>query len=309
MHSVGMPRRVDLPLTLAIAPFRTREVDAEVMSRGRLRSSDVEHPFHGVNSVDRPTSVWDRAEVFALLLRPGDAYSHTTAAALLGAPLPRLHDTRLHVTTIGEGDRFRRRGITGHRASALPVTMHHTLPIVDPAHLFTQLATMLGHDDLVAVGDYLVTPQRRSHTPAITSLDALGAAIPDRTRSAARARRALADVRVGAESRMESRLRLLLTRAGLPEPLINPAVRIGDAALHPDLLYSQWRVVLEYEGDGHRTDARQWRRDIWRREVFESGGWRVIRVHRDDLLTEPEAFLARVCRVLAQRQRESGPVR
>jgi very-short-patch-repair endonuclease len=71
--------------------------------------------------------------------------------------------------------------------------------------------------------------------------------------------------------------------------------------LHPDLAYPEWRVVLEYEGDGHRTDPQQWRRDISRREAFEDAGWRVIRVTGGDVLTEPEAFLARVCRILAQR--------
>ena len=74
-------------------------------------------------------------------------------------------------------------------------------------------------------------------------------------------------------------------------------------------MYPEWRVVLEYEGDGHRTDQRQWRRDIARREKFESADWRVIHVHRDDVLAEPEAFIARVCRILAQRKRgvRGGP--
>ena len=144
--------------------------------------------------------------------------------------------------------------------------------------------------------------------PAIASIDALLSAIPARGRGAACARRALRDVRVGAESPMETLLRLLLLRAGLPEPQLNPAVDVGDGILHPDLLYPEWRVVLEYEGDGHRTDQRQWRRDIARREAFESAGWRVIRVHRDDVLAEPEAFLARVCRILAQRQRDVRPM-
>jgi very-short-patch-repair endonuclease len=102
---------------------------------------------------------------------------------------------------------------------------------------------------------------------------------------------------------METLLRLLLVRAGLPEPLLNPEVAVGGGVLHPDLVYPQWGVVLEYEGDQHRTDPRQWRHDIWRREALESAGWRVVRVHRDDVLAEPQAFLARLCRILAQRRR------
>ncbi|MEO8095423.1 MAG: DUF559 domain-containing protein, partial [Pseudolysinimonas sp.] len=217
---------------------------------------------------------------------------------------PRLRDSRLHVLSVGSV-RLQRPGVAGHRAAvAAPRTALGILPMVAPAHVWVQLAAELGHDDLVAVGDYLVTPRRRAGLPAISSIEQLSAAIPARARGAGRARAALADVRVGAESRMESLLRLLLIRAGLPEPLINPPMAIGGETLHPDLAYPQWRVVLEYEGDGHRTDQKQWRRDITRREQFEDAGYRVIRVHRDDVLAEPQAFLARVCRVLARRQRE-----
>jgi very-short-patch-repair endonuclease len=101
---------------------------------------------------------------------------------------------------------------------------------------------------------------------------------------------------------METLLRLLLIRSGLPEPDVNPPMLIAGKTLHPDLAYPQWRVVLEYEGDGHRTDPRQWRRDITRREAFEDAGYRVIRVHSEDVLAEPAAFLSRVCRILAQRR-------
>ncbi len=272
-----------------------------------MRATDVAHPFHGVHVVGAlPEGVRERAEVFAALLREGDAFSHLTAAALLGAPLPRLRDARLHVTSLGTGDRFRRRGVAGHTAAALPITMHHGLPIVDPAHVWVQVATMLSHDDVVAVGDYLVTPHRVERRPATTSIEALAAAIPAGGGGAARARRALADVRVGPESRMETLLRLLLVRAGLPEPACNPPVPIGGLVLHPDLLYEQWGIVLEYEGDGHRTDPAAWRRDIWRREAFQAAGYRVIQVHSEDVLAEREAFLARVCRVIAQRQRRTG---
>jgi len=294
-------------VTLTGAPFRSVEADAEGVSRKRLRSPDVTQPFRGVNVAGRATLDYiDRVEALLPLLRAGDAFSHITAARLLGAQLPshRQRETRVHVTTIGGGNRVRRPGVAGYRAQALPVTLCRGLPVVEPAHTWVQLATMLSHDDLVAVGDRWVTAQGRGRDrqPALTSIGALRTAIPDRGRGAARARRALADVRVGAESRMETLLRLMLVRSGLPEPLVNPTVRIDDQNLHPDLLYPGWGVVLEYEGDGHRTDPRQWRRDISRREAFEAAGYRVVRVHRDDVLAEPEALLARVCRIIAQRR-------
>ncbi len=253
-----------------------------------------------------PSGVRERATAFSPLLRPGDAYSHVTAAVLFGAQLPRSRssDPRLHVTTIGGGERFRRRGVIGHRSDELPLTMSGTLPLVEPAHVWVQLASMISHDDLVAVGDRWVTAQGhgRARMPAITSIDALRSAIAAHARGAARARRALADVRVGPESRMETLLRLLLVRSGLPEPLVNPAMLIEGRVLHPDLAYPRFGVVIEYEGDEHRIDVHRWRADIRRREAFESAGHRVIRVHAGDVLAEPEAFLARTCRILAQRR-------
>jgi hypothetical protein len=78
-------------------------------------------------------------------------------------------------------------------------------------------------------------------------------------------------------------------------------VRVDGVTLHPDLVYPEWRLALEYEGDGHRTDPRQWRHDIWRREALESAGYRVVRVHSGDVLAQPEQFLARLLGVIASR--------
>lgn len=258
MHSLRMTRRAPVdPIHLA-RPLAFAELATWGIRRSRVRSADVAHPFHSVHVIGGvPSGLRERCEALLPVMRPVDAFSHVTAAALLGAPLPRLRDSRLHVLSVGSV-RLQRPGVAGHRAAvAAPRTALGILPIVAPAHVWVQLAAELGHGDLVAVGDYLVTPRRRAGLPAISSIEQLSAAIPARARGAGRARAALPDVRVGAESRMESLLRLLLIRAGLPEPLINPPMAIGGETLHPDLAYPQWRVVLEYEGDGHRTDQKQ----------------------------------------------------
>lgn len=294
------PRTV-LPPSLALAPFRTSEAVEAGVRAARLALDDVSRPFRGLNVVGpAPEKLRARAEALVPLLRPGDAFSHTTAVALFGAPLPRPRDRRIHVTDVGGSGRFRRPGVAGHRAVRAPVTMLGTLPVVEPGTAWFQCASLLPHDDLVAVGDYLVTPRRVLRMPALASVEELVRVIPERARGAARARRALADIRIGAESPMETRLRLLLIRAGLPEPHLNPEVE----GLHPDLLYPQWRLILEYEGDHHRTDPKQWRRDIWRREVFQAAGYRVMQVHAADVLAEPEHFLARVSRAIAQQQKQ-----
>jgi hypothetical protein len=86
-------------------------------------------------------------------------------------------------------------------------------------------------------------------------------------------------VRERVDSPRETRLRLCLVLAGLPEPECN--VRVGTAEFpigRGDLVYLQFKVIIEYEGDQHRTDVRQWNIDIQRQEDFAAAGWNVIRV-------------------------------
>ncbi|WP_217274656.1 endonuclease domain-containing protein [Rathayibacter sp. VKM Ac-2835] len=45
-----------------------------------------------------------------------------------------------------------------------------------------------------------------------------------------------------------------------------------------DLLFRRWRVVVEYEGDHHRTDRAQWDRDLIRYERLAAAGWTVVRI-------------------------------
>jgi hypothetical protein len=57
------------------------------------------------------------------------------------------------------------------------------------------------------------------------------------------------------------------------------------------------RVVLEYEGDQHRTDARQWNRDIERHEGFDATGWRLVRITAERM-SRPRSVVIRVLQVL-----------
>ncbi len=54
-------------------------------------------------------------------------------------------------------------------------------------------------------------------------------------------------------------------------------------------------------GDYLRTNARTFRKNIERRELFESAGRRCIRLTTDDLFVRPAVFTARVKRILLDR--------
>lgn len=92
--------------------------------------------------------------------------------------------------------------------------------------------------------------------------------------------RALDDVRVGSASSEETRLRLLLGRAGLPEPELNREVRDSDGRLIAvlDLAYPRWMIDTEYNGRQHADDPRQYRRDVERRAQLRRLGWEEVTI-------------------------------
>lgn len=309
MQHVGMPRRVPIPAHLRGAAFRVGDEAFHGLGAKRLRSADIARPFTGVRSVGIDIeSVLGLSRAYEPLLRPGEAFSHATAALLHGFPLPPTVPTRpLHVLSPTAVPRARTRGVVGHEASvSFTVVVRQGLPVVEPVLAWCQLGAVLRAADLVAVGDAIVTGRRDGaiRRPPLATVEELEAGVRHwgRRRGARALAAALPRVRQGPESRPETLLRLLLVDAGLPEPVIQApiAVEDGTETLHPDLAYLEWRIVFEYEGERHREPGR-WKRDITRREKFEAAGWRVIRVTSDDLSVTPDAFLARVRRIIAAR--------
>lgn len=288
--------------------IRSSESQDWGLSRSNLRRRGTQHPFHGMSSFDLDLrTTWGRCLAYEALLLPGQFFSHATAAALHGAPLPNgAAGTSIDVAVLDPRTAPRGRGVSGHRVTGVELTSVGGLPVVSAPDSFCQLGAVLSREDLVAVGDSFVTGRRVGgvRQAGQCTLDELrsAAARHRAKRGAARVGWALDRVRVGADSRPETRLRLLLTAARLPEPQTDVEVNVGDGlVLHPDLAYPRKRVALEYEGDGHRTDATTWRRDITRRELFEAADWRVIRVTSDDVFAQPATFVSRVRRILAAR--------
>ena len=91
----------------------------------------------------------------------------------------------------------------------------------------------------------------------------------------------------------------MLHDAGMPLPELNYLVHGRDGAFvaRVDLAYPSRRLVLEYEGDHHRVERRQWHKDIRRQARLEDLGWRVIRVTASDL-TDPTDLILRLTQVL-----------
>lgn len=297
-----MPR-IPIPPELASTAIRTSTAPDYGLTTARLRGPDVDHPHWGVSAVGLDSS---SAESRCLALLPamedGQVFSHTTALALHGGRLPRL-DPGLHVSVRFPRTPPRRPGVRGHSLADNPVMLLDGMPVAPTAIAWAQSAVLLSREDVVAVADGLVTGRRRrdGHEPGLCTVEQLATlVIAWRGRpGAARLAWASDRIRVGVDSRPETRLRLLLVGARLPEPVVNhPVVVRGGRVLHPDLAYPDQSLALEYEGLDHLTDPLVAEIDIERRELLAEASWRTIRVTAPQLFVHPDALIARVRRHL-----------
>jgi very-short-patch-repair endonuclease len=150
-------------------------------------------------------------------------------------------------------------------------------------------------------------------TSAVAAIDALARAVdveaadvellahryPGR-RGIARARQAIELFDAGAQSPKESWLRVVLIQAGLPRPQTQIPVHneFGKAIAYLDMGWEDLKVGVEYDGEQHRNDRRQYTWDVRRLEMLERLGWIVVRVVAGDRPTE---IVARVRAALARR--------
>lgn len=268
-----------LPLEIQGRPFHVSRAGSLGVSRGRLGARDLVAPFRGVRSAAGPLGLLGLCEAYAERMPRKHVFSHETAARLWDLPLPDEEPLPLHVSAPAPLRQPRAAGVVGHRLGSGIRTAHlGGLPLVAPADAWCQLATTLGHDDLVAAGDRLVGWRTR-----IATLDEIDAAIErsGRRRGAVRLRAARDDLRAGSASRRETRLRLRVLRAGFPEPELNTPIALGDGrTAYGDLVFREYRVLLEYDGGQHREDDVQFHRDVERLNDLATAGWIVIRVGR-----------------------------
>ena len=87
---------------------------------------------------------------------------------------------------------------------------------------------------------------------------------------------------------MESRVRMLLVFAGLPEPAVNHVIRRrdGEWLWRFDMCYPRPKIAVEYDGQQHLDTPRR-RQDLLRREQLERDGWLFIVFVSDDVYVDP----------------------
>lgn len=284
VHPTGMHRHRALPTTLHARPFAITEAVDLGVGIGRLRGADLARPFRAVRSAHAATvDIPSLARSYATIMPPGQYFSYWTAAVLLGLRMPeRVAGAGLDVAVHHPARAPRPRGVRGHEL--LPttriVTLAGGLRVSSAVDTWCQLARYLRVDDLIVMGDGLVC-----RTNPVATMDELVAAVTawGHRPGVAALRKALPDIRVRTDSARETMLRLLVVRAGFPEPIVNFEVRnrFGAVLGLADLAFPEYRVLLEYDGGQHRDDEKQFHRDVERLDDFMEEKWRVIRVNKE----------------------------
>ena len=260
--------------------FGTGEARASGVSVRRLRADDLVRPFRGSRIVATGLPI-DLVTAYAARMPMSHYFSHITAAQIHDIPVPYRFagDARLHVSAAFPAGRPRARGVIGYRSAPADVAHVDGLPVTSPVATWCDLSALLTLDELVEAGDSLV--RRKSPLCSVAQLEA---AVAERAggRGVLRLREALDVVRPGTDSVRETRLRLLLIGAGLPEPEVNVSLYNEHGALVAicDLAWREFRVAAEYDGRHHATSSKQYNRDISRLDDVMQLDYRVVRIDK-----------------------------
>ncbi|MCH9276216.1 hypothetical protein JS533_008040 [Bifidobacterium amazonense] len=249
---------------------------------------------------DRAADVTQRCANITTQLGKPILFGMTTALELQGIVLPdrcSLDMTALHSVAstaarrIDTSDGTLRshlwKPIADEQRSSRTITS--SVRALHPFHAWAQLAKHVSLEDAIKVGDAVLVA--RSHDPRDTYQSLVS--LINRTRGFAGRTTcllALTHICENVASPMETIGRLAATRHGVPRPETNYAVPgetfASGKPMTLDMAWPEFKVAVEYDGDHHRTDKTQWRRDQEKRERLRSHGWIVVVITADNLRDE-----------------------
>ena len=277
-------------------PFTRAEARAAGIADRELAGPAYQQLFWGVHvSSDVRPTLAIRA-LAALTIAPSrSVLTHHTAARLWGGTPP--ESSMIHIT-VPRSHRPKVEGVRSHRVASMPPSVKRRgLPVTSPERTFLDLGRWCELVDLVVLGDSLVrakqtTPERL--VKAATAWEGTHRCL---------VRRAASLVRDKVDSPMESRLRMLIVLAGLPEPVVNFEVleQNGHVQYRIDLSFPDQKVGIEFDGRHHIERQEQWEGDLLRREDLEDDDWKFVVVVSSQFYADPANVLTRVSTALRSR--------
>ena len=310
-HDGPMKTPQPLPEPLGSAAFTFQEAVDAGATVGRLRHRSLFTPSRGIRQPAHQTFTQQLLVVRPLtLITEFSAASHATAFTLWSFPgfLPGGDDALTHISRPDTMAMPRRAGVRGHRGQFFDdeIVNLDGLLITSRTRTWLDCARRMSIEELTVVADHLLRiprPDFEARSEPFATRDDL-AEMLDRhkgTPGIRKARLALEQARVGADSAPETRLRLALEYAGLPEPQLNVPTELGAGVVRqPDLAYPEQKVAVEYDGEGHSESA-QIIRDIAREEDFGRAGWVVVRISKRHMQKGAGAAVSKVRSALINR--------
>jgi hypothetical protein len=270
-----------VPADLFGRPFTASEAAAVGVTRRMLEGHRFVQVFPGAFRVHSTPADFDLLVRAALLVLPrGSALSHVSNLRWRGYDA--VPETPLHFSTT-TWVHVERPGIVVHRRQGeLRSTFVRGVPLLGPDRTFVDAATQLAERELLRAGDWLVSNR---HTDV---LDLRAYVLLSHLDGVQRARRVAPVVRERVDSVRESDVRWVIMSSGLPVPEPNPDLLddFGQLLAKGDLVYNEYKVLVEYDGWQHERDSKQRQWDHLRRERLEGEGWRVIVVTAEDFRDE-----------------------
>ncbi|WP_205474322.1 endonuclease domain-containing protein [Nocardioides sp. SYSU D00038] len=274
-------------------PFTRDDLKRAGVSVAVLRRREFRQLFRGIWAHEDAVCQTNRIRA-ALMLHPESAVAcRFSAARLHGLPVP--EHAFEHILVFDEADRRPHPLIKSHVTQRQRrVTTVQGLRVTDPVETFIDLAGSLGLIDMVVLGDALVKRFRMAPSALVAACERSTAYYAGAALVAALL------VRAGVDSPMESRIRLLIVLAGLPEPKVNVILRFEDGAwrFRLDLCYPEVKLVVEYDGRHHESRRDE---DLARRAELTEEGYEFVVVTADGYFTTPELTIERVREALVRR--------
>ena len=187
----------------------------------------------------------------------------------------------------------RRSGVFYRRTVLLPGdrTVAGGLPVTSVEATLWELARRLPLPDAVAAVDEALNR-------GLTTLDRVAAWLGRRRRyGGPKLARALALADAGAESPMETRLRVLMVTSRLPAPATQVELFDAGGALigRVDMFYADASLVIEYDGATHKATIAE---DLRRHNRLLEAGYQALRFTYADVVETPSRTVAQVASAL-----------
>jgi hypothetical protein len=299
-----MQKPKPLPAPLDKSGFTVHDGRRAGVTRARMRNSGVVKIGRGLRAPkDIELDFAGRVRPYTRINTSSYA-SHDTAAILLKlhGPAGGYSEKTIHITRPSKTARVRRPNVTSHCSRLFPdeLVLYEGIYLTSRARTWLDLAETSSLDHLVVVADQLIRVPRRyydNRADPYATLEQLAGLLERHPGKPGirKAREALKLARVGADSPPETKLRLAIIRAGLPEPRVNePLIDDDGIARHcPDLSYRKYRLAIEYLGEPHNSPD-QVVKDVARAEDTEDFNWKQVDITKSHMQNGGQAAVRKI---------------